>query len=344
MKRLAIIGAGPAGLAAAWKLRDSELEVTVFEKSRGLCGRAASRTRHGVRLDPGANYIKTGSPIIEDLLLRQLPAEELAKIDCDIWIFDSAGKIQPGDPLQNQETKWTYRSGISTLGKLLAAASGVEIRRETRIARIERKGETWNLLDSGGNRLGPFDRLLLTPPAPQTIEILQNSGIAAELIEALKPARYHRQFCFALGFDGERERPGDFHALINTDRKHPIAWLSFENDKPGHVPAGQTVVIVQMQPSWSAEHFEDDINELATFAGVQAIQLLGWDDAKPVWFDSQRWKFAHPYAAANLEKSRSAESDGIFVAGDALIGKGRVNKALETGLEAAGRILASVTA
>ena len=55
-KRLAIIGAGPAGLAAAWKLRDAgDIEITMFEKSQGVFGRAATRSRHGVRLDPGAN-------------------------------------------------------------------------------------------------------------------------------------------------------------------------------------------------------------------------------------------------------------------------------------------------
>ena len=53
----------------------------------------------------------------------------------------------------------------------------------------------------------------------------------------------------------------------------------------------------------------------------------------------QRWKFAHPFTAAERDALRAAEETGIHVAGDALVGKGRVNLALETGLRAAERIL-----
>jgi NADPH-dependent 2,4-dienoyl-CoA reductase/sulfur reductase-like enzyme len=68
-KRLAIVGAGPSGLAAAWRLRDvPEIDVTVFEKSNGVFGRAATRTRHGVRLDPGANYFRTDLPEIASMV------------------------------------------------------------------------------------------------------------------------------------------------------------------------------------------------------------------------------------------------------------------------------------
>ncbi|MFT5468449.1 MAG: renalase [Verrucomicrobiales bacterium] len=345
-KRLAIIGAGPAGLAAAWELRQADFDVVVFEKSRGLCGRAASRTRHGVRIDPGANFIKTGSPEIERLLRQQLPADDLAEIVGDVWTHTADHELHPGDPNLNREAKWTYRSGISTLGKLLAAASGAEIIRETRIGRLDRKKDGWEVFDSAGDSRGVFDRLLLTPPAPQTIELLEASGLssqtwASSLIKGLRPAEFHRQFCFAFGFEGDLERPGDFHASLNPDGRHPIAWLSFENDKPGHVPHGLTVVVCQMQPSWSATHFEDHTAGLAEIARRDLTRLLRWPDAKPEWFDAQRWKFAHPVAAADSALTRAGESHGLFIAGDALIGKGRVNRALETGLAAARRIAAS---
>ena len=60
-QKIAIIGAGVSGLAAAWALKDSDWEVSVFEKSRGPSGRAATRTINGVRVDHGANYFKLNS-------------------------------------------------------------------------------------------------------------------------------------------------------------------------------------------------------------------------------------------------------------------------------------------
>ncbi|MEM7010305.1 MAG: FAD-dependent oxidoreductase [Verrucomicrobiota bacterium] len=338
-KRLAIVGAGPAGLAAAWKLRNnSRIEKTIFEKSRGLAGRAASRSRHGVRLDPGANYIKTGSPLIEDLMLRQLPTDDLVQIDGDIWVHNERGEIQPGDPEQNREPKWTYRTGISTIGKLLAAESNANIIRETRIEEMSRSGSCWTLKDANGASHGPFDIVLLTPPGPQTVALLETCG--SKLTEVMGQVEYHRQFCFAFGFEGVLERPGDFHALINLNAKHPIAWLSFENDKPGHVPLGITVVGAQMQPAWSLERFDDEVGALAEVALGHVVDMLGWNDVEPLWFDSQRWKFAHPFTAAAAEQARAEESTGLFLAGDAFAGKGRVNLALESGIAAAERLAA----
>ena len=52
-KKIAIIGAGVSGLAAAWALREHDAEITIFEKSRGLSGRTASRTRPGLGSNEG---------------------------------------------------------------------------------------------------------------------------------------------------------------------------------------------------------------------------------------------------------------------------------------------------
>jgi len=343
MKTLAIVGAGPAGLAAAWKLRDSDWESTIFEKSRGLCGRATSRTRHGARLDPGANYLKAESRVVKDLLFQKLPTDELVEIPGDIWTFDGSNTLTPGDPEQNKEPKWTYRSGISTLGKLLAEAADCSIQRETRIQKLLPSSGGWNLLSTDGALFEGFDAVLLTPPAPQSQEILQASGLATlPLFNALSCAEYHRQFTFSFGLEDAPQRPGTFHALINLDGKNPVAWISFENDKPGHIPDGVTVVGVQMQPNWSREHFEEDAAELSRIAWSHAATVLQWNDCQPQWFDSQRWKFAHPVRSADMSLIQSHESKGLFIAGDALIGKGRVNRALETGVEVAERIDATL--
>lgn len=346
MKRLAIIGAGPAGLAAAFALKDARMSVEIFEKSASLCGRAASRYCHGTWLDTGANYLKSGSPEIEELLLKRLPTEELARIDGDIWTFDGEGILSPGDLAQNLEAKWTYRSGISTLGRLLAAGAKAEIHPETRIIALEKLGESWLLADAAGSKHGPFEAILLTPPGPQTIDILEASRVAESLlqplVEALRPAAYFRQFCFAFGLAVDFPRAGGFHALLNPDRKHVISWLGFENDKPGHVPPGWTVVVVQMNPQWSADHFERDAADLAAAAWGHATKLLRWPDSEPDWFEAKRWMYAHPSSGADVAAARSGEDEGIYIAGDALVGKGRLNLALESGLRVAERIIGRI--
>ena len=136
--KLAIIGAGMAGLAAARVLRQRrpDLAITIYEKSRGLGGRAATRRRDGFVFDHGAQYLKSPSPEVERLLTAELPADDLIDIGPPVWSFDGTGTLAEGDPAQNADPKWTYRNGLNRLGTLLG--TGLDIQRETRIGRIGR--------------------------------------------------------------------------------------------------------------------------------------------------------------------------------------------------------------
>lgn len=340
-RKIAIVGAGISGLSAAWALGGKGHEVTVYEKSRGVSGRAASRTRHGVRFDHGANYIKISSETFRRLIFEELPSEDLIEIKGDIWTFDGKGTLSPGDPDLNSESRWTYQSGISTLGKNLAACAGVPVVNQAKVERLTLDSSGWTLFDESLDPVGHFDAVLMTPPAPQAATILENSQLPAsfeQVASLLSATTFHRQFSVILGIEGELKRPGDFFAMINSDREHDIAWLSFENDKPGHVPPGITVLVVQMSPVWSAAHFEDSPDNWLDEVIGKTSKLLGCE--LPVtWTDTQRWKFAHPQSKLEWQDIQAAESHGLFFAGDSLVGKGRVGKAAETGMAAADRIL-----
>ena len=339
-KRVAIIGAGPAGLAAAWDLRyAADIDVTVFEKSKGVFGRAATRTRHGARLDPGANYFRTDLPDIASMVLSQLPADDLVEIAGDIDVFDRFGTISAGDPSLNGEKKWTYRQGINTLGKLLAAATQCEIVFGTKVGGIQRisRSQSWEVVDEGNRRCGVFDAILLALPAPQAMALLPAD--ASVCAGALAPATYQSQWSFTFAFDGTASRwPGNAYALINEDRQHEFAWVSRENAKPGRMPEGMLVVMAQMQPGWSLERFHSDAGELAREVSNALAEFFGWNSAAFHWFDSQRWKYSLPTGRADTDQLRAMEATGLYVAGDAVVGKGRVAQALQSGLDVARRI------
>ncbi len=342
-KRLAIIGAGPAGLAAAWRLRHvADIDVTVFEKSRGVFGRAATRTRHGARLDPGANYFRTDLPDIARMVHSELPSGELVEIAGDIDVFDRFGAISAGNPSLNGEKKWTYRDGINTLGKLLAEAAQCKIVFGTRVDRIRRNSRAllWEVIDEAKREYGLFDAILLALPAPQAIALLPEGASTAA--RALAPATYHSQWSFTFAFDGHVNRwPGGAYALINNDRQHDFAWVSRENAKPGRIPEGMLVVMAQMQPGWSLDRFHHDAGELARVVSKTLADFFGWNNAAFQWFDSQRWKYSLPAGRADPDQLQVMEATGLYVAGDAVVGKGRVAQALQTGLDAAERILGS---
>ena len=59
--RIAVVGAGMAGLACANELVRADAKVTVFERSRGLGGRLATRRQGDLAFDHGAQFITARS-------------------------------------------------------------------------------------------------------------------------------------------------------------------------------------------------------------------------------------------------------------------------------------------
>lgn len=56
-KRIAVVGAGIAGLACAFELQKAGFKVVVFEKRDAVGGRMATRTKDGLPFDIGANHL-----------------------------------------------------------------------------------------------------------------------------------------------------------------------------------------------------------------------------------------------------------------------------------------------
>jgi len=338
---VAIIGGGVSGLAAAWQLSRSGIHSILFEKSRGLSGRAATRRKHGHHYDHGANFIRLDDPLVARLLREDIPIDGLVEIPGDVHVFDASGKIHPGDPAHNAIPKWTCRNGISTLGKsLLAASPMATVIRETRIIRLGTDSDGWWLTDDAGRRHSGFRDVILTAPPPQAAVILRDSGIAAALAAALETIRYHSQFSLILGYRRPPLPGRSFHALVNTDGLHPLAWLSFEEDKPGHVADGSSILVAQFSPAFTTTHY--DVPPDAWIASALAIigGLLGISMPTPDWWDCQRWRYAHPVPGNQVPTAalQACENDGLHLAGDGLAGKGRVTLAIRSGLDVAARI------
>ena len=346
--RVAIVGAGAAGLAAGRALSKSGHEVMIFEQSRDLGGRAATRCMHGCVIDYGAQYLTLpdDTPAVRRLVLEELSREGLLDIGRPVWTFDRAGRVAPGDPARNAAPKWTYAKGLVALAERLAA--GLEVRRETRVARLHRQPNGYLLLDADGAALGEVERVLMAIPAGQAIELAQASEIAAGRRDAalaeLARARYRRILSITLGYarppggtifaGGTPPGPRPYYALVNTDRGHDVSWLAVENDKgPARVRVGTLALIVQMGPAFSATHYDEAPERLAERAAEAASLLLGVELGRPLWHDVARWRYALPDATCDLA-ALNRDHDALLFAGDYVAG-GRVHLALQAGLDAA---------
>ena len=342
--QLAVIGAGVAGLVAARALRQRrpELALAVFEKSRGLGGRVATRRREGFAFDHGAQNLRAPGAAVARLLTEQLDTSLLRAIELPVWVFDRAGAIAPGDPAQNAEPKWCYADGANRLGKLLA--EGLDVRQSTRVERLARDGPGWRLLGAAGEPLGQARAVLLTAPGPQSAEMIARSALAEDLRQALlaelAPATYRRCISLALAYAGRVERP--FYALVNADRAHPIVWLALEHAKaPERCPPGHSLLIAQMAPGWSEQHWDDPADALERAIAPLVAGLLGGELGAPLWSDAQRWRYALPAGRADFARLNGTGS-GLYFAGDFTAELGRVHLAIESGWRAAELIVAEL--
>ncbi|WP_136589526.1 NAD(P)/FAD-dependent oxidoreductase [Salinigranum halophilum] len=337
MTSLCIVGAGAAGAGAADALSDTDIDVTVLEKSRGVCGRAATRRKDGCRYDHGANYVKDPDDRTT-AFVRDLGEDGLIDITEPVWTFDSSGRLSEGDSRDDHKFNWT--EGMTQLAKRLFARADAEVKNATRVAAIDREGERWSVVDTDGNGHGPFDALLLTPPAPQTAALLADTrwddGRLPRLREAVGAVQYRTIRTYVLHYPFEQDRP--WYGLVNVDKAHDIGWVSREECKAGHVPDGESLLVVQMSPAWSTAHYDDPLDESVDVVAEKVATLL--DDpalSTPDWYDDQGWRYALPDEGVS-DVVHEAEDDGLFFAGDWVAGAARVHAALWNGIEQGERI------
>jgi hypothetical protein len=340
MTDIGVVGAGAAAAATSYAVDRAapSASITVFEKSGGVCGRAATRRRGDVTYDYGANYLKADDE--RAVALAREFDDGLVEVAGDVYVFDRTGAVSEGRDAD--EHKWTYRTGLTRLAKHLFGATDATVHRRTRIEAVSRTADgAWHLTDADGNRRGPFDVVVLNPPAPQTAALLEESDVGTAAVDDLAAAArdvpYRSVWTAVLGYPFELDLP--YYALVNTDKAHPVGWIGREECKPGHVPDGESVLVVQANHEWSVERYDDPPAENVAALADHAASVVGDDRlAEPSWTDHQGWRYALPEAGLDGGAREAAEAAGVYPVGDWVAGEARLHAALRSGLEAGERL------
>jgi len=341
--RIGVIGAGAAAAAATFELSAADVDVTVLEKSGGLCGRAATR-RHGeLTYDYGANYVTSDDERVNRLLTERLDDGGLVGIDEPTYTFDADGEVSPGREPEGH--RWSYESGLTQIAKRLFAESDATVHRRTRVETIHRDGDSWRLTDGDGEQWGPFDRLLVSPPAPQAAALWEaadwDDPRRARLAQTVEGVTYRTVWTAVLRYDFRLDVP--YYALVNVDKQHPVGWISREECKAGHVPDGETVLIVQAGGEWSTDNYDRDPETNVAALADHAADIVDDDRLRdPTWTDHQGWRYALPENGVDTESLTAAEDAGVYHLGDWVAGEARLHAALRSGLETGTRLVESL--
>jgi renalase len=265
MTKVAIMGAGMAGLAAAERLRPHGIVSVIFDKSRGFGGRMATRRTGDFQFDHGAQYFSARGP------------EFLAQVTK----WREAGVVD----------EWSTGSYVGAPGMTAPArfmAAHHECVLEAHVSQLTRRDEGWSVCDgtrpiaAPGN--GSYAAVILAVPAPQAVPLAASAGAR---LPQLADADFAPCIALMLAFPPETHRPA-LDSMKPDDTA--IAWIARNSSKPGRPKDAQTWV-VHARPDWSRANLETNAEDLrapllARFRAVTGVH------AEPTHVSAHRWRFA----------------------------------------------------
>ena len=335
--RIAIIGAGLAGLAAARRLVDAGHAVQLFEKSGAPGGRAATRRRGAGSFDHGAQYATFRDPRGRAVLEAARAAGVLAPWSARIGVRSVDGtRACPPDT-----ERFVGVPDMRAVGEWMA--DGLDVRYETLVTALtpdpaRGSGRDWSLTLDGGATAHGFDCVLLTVPAPQARTLLATAAEAGVRVDALAAVvdAVPMTPCFAalLTVPRRPEWPWDA-AFVHDDAV--LAWVARNASKPHRGDA--ECWVLHATTAWSLAHLEVTPDALVPHFASAWARLLP-DAVAPTSIAVHRWRYARP--ADGMFSGDEAHLDatlGLGVAGDWCVG-GRIEGALLSGRTLADRVLA----
>jgi predicted NAD/FAD-dependent oxidoreductase len=346
--RVAIIGAGVAGLGCARTLRNHGVDVVVFDKGRSAGGRLASHRSGDFDADVGAPYFTIREEGFGREVQSWLAAGVVASWPARVLSLPSAGAKLVETPAV---ARYVAVPTMSALARHLSR--DIAVQTSHRVDEIDLRDGRFILsgvVGAAGTTLGPrdpgrpenlqpmgeFDTVVVCLPADQAHPLVRR--VHPALADAVAQVRCEP--CLALAFvpkgDVLRHLPCDgvfFGRDGDADRT--VAWLCRESSKPGR--RDDDTWVLHADSAWSQLHLRDPDED------VQAA-LLG---------ALSRWLAISPFAAQSATLRRWAFARGpsqqasgplwdaalrLGVGGDWTLG-GRIEGAYSSGVALAGRVL-----
>lgn len=325
MARVAIVGAGIAGLRLGRRLRGAGHSVTLFDKARGPSGRMATRRLEFGRFDHGAQYFTARTPAfatqVEDWVARGVAERWTPRI-----ALLERGKTEAE---ANPPVRYVGTPSMSAVARDLA--DGLALETGVRIAAVKRAGAHWLLVTDDDHPIDGFDAFVSAVPAPQAVPFLACSPF----LQGLARATAFRA-CHAAMIEFEAPLPVAFDAAFV--RRSPLGWIAHQASKPGREASNGWVL--HSTPEWSEGH----LDLAAERVGEALCAALGEAIGRPL--PPRRGTAVHRWLFARVDERLASDSiwdatQRVGVCGDWLEGE-RVEDAYRSGDRLADAMLASL--
>lgn len=338
-QRIAVVGAGMAGLACARTLLQAGCEVALFEATRESGGRMATEDSPFGGFDSGAQYFTVRDARFAKTLELAAPGLVRRWSVSAVRVLDERGRVVEA-AAPPHEAHWIPVPGMAALARHWASplAERGALHLGTRVLGARRGAAStapWSLQvqDDAGRAIehGGFDAIAWALPAPVLCALLPQSAHA--LARALDPVVMGPCWSLMLAFP-QAEQPGlqalgpQWNAARSTH--HRLAWLARETAKPQR--GGIERWVVQAGHDWSLKHERDDPERVAAkllkaFGEITGIRATPAHSAARLWPHARTLQ---PFGRSHLWQPEP----GLGACGDWCLGQ-RVEDAFASGLELA---------
>ena len=259
--RIAVVGAGIAGLAAARSLTDRGNGVTVFERSQVPGGRVGTKVIKPVELprgmsgelafDHGAQYFTVRDQRFSELAAEWERDRVIAKWTGRIVVFDGEG----WEDVDVETSRYVGIPGMGAIAKAMAA--GLDVRFGERI-------------DAPESLLPDFDHVIVaTPPVSTTIVSLKPCWTVMAAFEARVAARFDAAF-------------------VNGSA---LSWVARNSSKPKRNWQIDTWVL-QASTAWSQAHLDDQADDVGAFLMEAFEDQVPGGLPRAFYATVHRWRYA----------------------------------------------------
>ncbi len=313
--KIAILGCGIAGLSAARELRRHGIDVTLFDKSRGVGGRMSTRYAGDWEFDHGAQYFTAQDEDFQDEIDAAIAAGVVTRWNAKA-LYLKTGSLSA----DTGRDRYVGQPRMNSLPKYWAQDFDIHLGRQVSSVK---KLESWTLEFEQGPPVSGFDGVISTLPPAQASQILPEGF---DGLSDVKSAQMHVCFCLMVGLSVPIN-PG-WDTLRVKDL--PIDWIAINHAKPGRSQDVGTLV-VHSEAGWSDANVDADRDWVQDVMLKSASALLGLPLQNAPHIALHRWLYASNKSSPDTP---CLTDEGMVVSGDWCLG-GRVQGAWLSGRAAA---------
>jgi protoporphyrinogen oxidase len=344
---VAVVGAGIAGLAAAWQLQQAGVAVTVLESERRTGGVIVTERRDGFVVEGGPDgFLGAELDVLE--LARELGIGERlvdqAARGAAVWtgsgfepLAEGSAAALLGIEVRGEDLGAGFRSFEEGMGQIVAALVtrlGPVVRTAAGVTGIAPSARGYRLALTGGSSVDA-DAVILASPAFAAARLLVGLGVAPA--RELGAVVYHPSVTVSLAYRSDQvaEPLSGTGFVVAASSPGVVRACTYASAKyPGRAPSGHVLLRAFLAPA---------DGEPGALAQAELAPLLGIKGT-PLWTRAFHWPrglpryHAHHAARVALVRQRLARLGPIAIAGAGYDGAG-VSACVRSGREAAREVV-----